>query len=64
MHDFIQSLSFTTGRSLLLPRSSVAGWVQRGIMRSFGEDDVVAPWRSSLQPVVRGNRKSRIKNRK
>jgi hypothetical protein len=64
MHDFIQALSFTTGRSLLLPRSAVGGWVQRGIMRSFGEDEVVAPYLSSPRQPVRTNQKSRSKTRK
>jgi len=63
MHDFIQSLTFISGRSPILTRSAFPGWVQRGIMRSFGEDDVVAPYRSALRhPASR--KKSKVKNRK
>lgn len=64
MHDFIQSLAFNCGRALLLARTSNTAWVQRGIMRSFGEDGVVAAYRSSLPAPVRANHKSKTRNRK
>jgi len=63
MHDFIQSLAFNRGRALLLARPSAPGWVQRGIMRSFGEDDVAVPYRSVLSRQERSHRKSKTKNR-
>ncbi|HEX2860834.1 MAG TPA: hypothetical protein VHN79_04310 [Lacunisphaera sp.] len=64
MHDFIRSLAFSPGRALLLPRFPAGGWVQRGIMRSFGEDDVVAPYLSSPRPATPAGRKSKTRNRK
>lgn len=63
MHDFIQSFAFSRGRALLLARTANTGWVQRGIMRSFGEDDVIAPYLSSPRLPARDGRKSKIKNR-
>jgi hypothetical protein len=64
MHDFIQSLSFIPNRSLVLSRTGSLGWVQRGIMRSFGEDDVVAPYLSMPRRPDRGSRKMKARNRK
>ncbi|HEY8995984.1 MAG TPA: hypothetical protein VIM71_15065 [Lacunisphaera sp.] len=64
MHDFIQSLAFNRGRALLQVQTTGTTWVQRGIMRSFGDDDVVAPYLSSPRPPARSNRKSKIGNRK
>jgi hypothetical protein len=64
MHDFIQSLAFNCGRALLLTRTSNTAWVQRGIMRSFGEDGVVAAYRSAQPAPARTSHKSRIRNRK
>lgn len=64
MHDFIQSLAFTRGRALLVARSTAPGWLQCGIMRSFGQDDVAAPYRSALSQRVRAGHKSKTKSRK
>lgn len=64
MHDFIQSLAFTSGRPPVLNRSAFPGWAQRGIMRSFGEDDVLAPWFSASRQSDRSRRKLKIKSRK
>jgi hypothetical protein len=64
MHDFIQSLAFNSGRALLLARSAPSGWIQRGIMRSFGEDDVVAPYLSRPRPAGQGLRKAKTRKRR
>ena len=65
MHDFIQAQSFSPSRHpFAAVRPAAPEWVWRGIMRSFGEDDVVAPYRSSPRQPVRPHRKSRIQNRK
>jgi hypothetical protein len=59
MHDFIQSQSFSPSRGNVSFRAVAPEWVQRGIMRSFGEDDVLAPFRSSPLFVLRRNRNRR-----
>jgi hypothetical protein len=59
MHDFIQSQSFSTTRNPFASRAAVPGWVQRGLMRSFGEDDVPAPYRSSPQQPDRSRRRNK-----
>jgi hypothetical protein len=64
MHDFIQSLVFASGRPRVPIRSAYPGWVQRGIMRSFGEDDVVAPCFSASRIPSRDRRKAKVRNRK
>jgi hypothetical protein len=64
MHDFIQLQSFSLSRAPFVVRPAPAEWVQRGIMRSFGEDEVAAPYRSSPRPAGRSSRKSKAPNRK
>ena len=64
MHDFIQSQSFSLSRAPYVVRPAPAEWVQRGIMRSFGEDEVVAPYRTSPRLSDRSNRKSKVSPRK
>ncbi len=64
MHDFIQLQSFSLSRAPFALRPAPAEWVQRGIMRSFGEDEVVAPYRSSPRLPDRTDRKSKNQNRK
>ncbi len=57
MHDFIQSQSFSSSRGPFPVRPAAPEWVQRGIMRSFGEDDGLAPFRSSPVFALRRNRR-------
>ncbi len=64
MHDFIQLQSFSPSRAPFAARPVPAEWVQRGIMRSFGEDEVVAPYRSSPRVSERTGRKSKSSHRK
>ncbi len=59
MHDFIQSQSFSPSRGTGAGRAGAPEWVQRGIMRSFGEDDVLAPYRSSPGFALRRRRRPR-----
>ncbi len=59
MHDFIQSQSFSPSRGTGAGRAGAPEWVQRGIMRSFGEDEVLAPYRSSPLYVLRRTRNRR-----
>lgn len=42
MHDFLQTPIFLTPRAPVALRPSVPDWVQRGLMRSFGDDDLPA----------------------
>jgi hypothetical protein len=42
MHDFIQAQSFSATRNPFAVRAAVPEWVQRGLMRSFGDDDLPA----------------------
>ena len=64
MHDFIQLQSFSLSRAPFAVRPAPAEWVQRGIMRSFGEDEVVVPYRSSPRVADRSPRKSKNPTRK
>lgn len=64
MHDFIQLQSFSLSRAPFVARPAPAEWVQRGIMRSFGEDEVVPFCRFSPRWSDRPNRKSKVQNRK
>lgn len=64
MHDFIQLQSFSLSRAPFIARPAQADWIQRGIMRSFGEDEVLAPYRSSPRLAERSNRKPKTQNRK
>ncbi|RXK52970.1 hypothetical protein ESB00_14755 [Oleiharenicola lentus] len=57
MHDFIQSQSFSSIREPFQVRPAAPEWVQRGIMRSFGEDNVLAPFRSGPAFALRRNRR-------
>ncbi len=64
MHDFIQSQSFSSSRGTGAGRAGAPEWVQRGIMRSFGEDEVTAPYRSSPRAPGRPGRKGKNPQRK
>ncbi len=57
MNDFLQSQSFSASRHPFATRPVVPEWVQRGLMRSFGDDDLPA-YRPSPQPPG-GRRQSR-----
>ncbi len=64
MHDFLQSPSHTHSRTPFAARPALPDWVQRGIMRSFGEDEVTAPYRSSPRAPGRPGRKGKNPQRK
>jgi hypothetical protein len=59
MHDFIQSQSFSATRNPFALRAAVPEWVQRGLMRSFGEDDLPAYHPSPRTSAVRKSRRVR-----
>lgn len=60
MHDFIQLQSFRPDSN---PRAAihhvVPEWVQRGLMRSFGEDNFVAAYRPSPRESARSRPKAK-----
>ncbi len=61
MHDFLQSQSFSASRNPFPARVVVPEWVQRGLMRSFGDDDLPG-YRPS--PVSRRRKLRSTTNRK
>jgi hypothetical protein len=63
MHDFLQSPVFLPARPAGANRPVMPDWVQRGLMRSFGEDDLPA-YRASPRLPDRAGRKAKIQNRK
>lgn len=63
MNDFLQAFRFGPARRPAGPGPVMPEWLQRGLMRSFGEDDLPAV-RPGPSPADRVNRKSKTKNRK
>ena len=61
MNDFLHALRSSAGPRPVVAGPAMPDWVQRGLMRSFGEDHVPA---FRPVPAVRNNQKSKIKNRK
>lgn len=63
MNDFLQALRFQPGARPAVPGHTMPDWVRRGLMRSFGEDDLPA-YRPGFRMPTPLNQKSKAKNRR